>query len=73
MFIPGEANVVADAISCLPREEHANDDQALLHDDLCALLNVADLFVNDASDCFATTNVDAIIDFMLALELMEVE
>ena len=72
-FIAGEANVVADSISrVLPKEEHATDSLTRLHDDLCTLLNVTDLFVTNTADCFATTDVDA-ITFLLASQLVEVE
>ena len=71
-FIAGEANVVADAISRLPTEDHASTDPARLEDELCSLLNVNDLYVTETADCFATTNVDA-IDFPLAPQLVEVE
>ena len=71
-FIAGEANIVADAISRLPKEEHAHADPARTHDELCALLQVNDLYVTETADCFATTTVDA-IDFPLAPQLVEVE
>ena len=71
-FIAGEANIVADAISRLPKEEHAHANPVRTHE-LCALLQVADLFVStETADCFATTTVDA-IDFPLAPQLVEVE
>ena len=71
-FIAGEANVVADAISRLPIEEHATPvSRDTLEQEVCTLLCISDLYVTDTADAFAI-DIDA-IDFPLAPQLVEVE
>lgn len=71
-FIDGDANVVADAISRLPKEEHDSPPSIeALEAELCSLLEVNDLYVTDSSDFFAID--DSEIDYPLAPQLMEVE
>ena len=72
-YIEGESNIVADAISRLPKEEHSQPISKEIRDlELCTLLGINELYVTDAAeDCFAT-NVDD-IEFPLAPQLVEVE
>jgi hypothetical protein len=72
-FIAGEANVVADAISRLPKEEHAQPltpDQ--IENDLCSFLSVSDLYVTETADCFATP-ANQEINFPLSPQIVEEE
>ena len=71
-FIAGEANIVADAISRLPFEQH---DSTIPREQIelatCHLLGVNNLYVTDAADSFA---IDADeISFPLAPQIVEVE
>ena len=71
-FIEGEANIVADAISRLPMEEHGTSPQEKqIELNLSELLNISELFVADTVDQFAT-NVEE-INYPLAPQLVEVE
>ncbi len=69
--VAGSANVVADAISRLPKEEHATGDSAILDMAACTLFGVNDLFVTDNADALATDELD--ITFPLQPQLVEVE
>ena len=53
-YVKGPENVVADAISRLPTEEHADGETPLQHLEIaaCTLLGVNDLFVTDTCDAF---------------------
>ena len=71
-FIAGDANIVADAISRLPMEEHETPlSKEQIELNLSELLNISDLYVTETVDQFAI-NADE-IDFPLAPQLVEVE
>ena len=72
-YIEGESKTVADAISRLPKEEHAQPISKEIRElELCTLLAINELYVTDtAVDSFAT-NIDE-IEFPLAPHLVEVE
>ncbi len=67
----GLANVVADAISRVPKEEHATGNSAILDMAKCTLFGVNDLFVTDNVDALATDEQD--IAFPLQPQLVDVE
>ena len=72
-YVKGPENVVADAISRLPTEEHADGETPLQHMEIaaCMLLGVNDLFVTDTFDAFSTSDEEIV--FPLAPQLVEVE
>ena len=71
-YIEGDANVVADAISRLPMEEHAKSVSRETHEkDLCMLLGLSDLFMTETTDCFASTAEDT-INYPLSPQVVEV-
>ena len=71
-FIAGEANIVADAISRLPKEKHETPlPKEQIELNLSELLDVSNLYVTETVDQFAI-NADE-IDFPLAPQLVEVE
>lgn len=71
-FIAGDANIVADAISRLPKEEHATPvSRDMAESQLCTLLCINDLFVTETADAFSSTTEET--DFPLAPKLVEVE
>ena len=52
-YIEGEANIIADAISRLSKEEHAQPLSKEIHElELCTLLGINELLTNAAVDCF---------------------
>ena len=71
--IEGEANIIADAISRLPKEEHVQPLSKEIRElELCTLLGINNLYISDAAvHCFATNADD--IKFTLAPQLVEVE
>ena len=71
-YVKGPENVVADAISRLPTEEHADGETPLQHLEIaaCTLLGVNDLFVTDTCDAFSTSDEEIV--FPLAPQLVEV-
>jgi hypothetical protein len=72
-YVKGPDNVVADAISRLPKEDHAVGAASLafLEDAASKLLGVNDLFVTDTCDAFSTSDEDIV--YPLAPQLVEVE
>ena len=62
-YVKGADNVVADAISRLPKEDHAVGAASLvafLEDAASKLLGVNDLFVTDTCDAFSTSDEDIV-------------
>ncbi len=69
--VAGSANVVADAISPLPKEEHATGNSVILNMAVCTFFGVNHLFVTDNADALATDEQD--ITFPLQPQLVEGE
>ena len=72
MEVDRDANIVADAISRLPKEEHETPlPKEQIELNLSELLEVSDLYVTETVDQFAINAEE--IDFPLAPQLVEVE
>lgn len=73
-FITSKINIIADAISILQKEQHetpVSQEQQLLEAELCALLELNNLYITEMAECFSIDN--KYIDSPLVPHLVEVE
>ena len=73
-FITSKINIIADAISILQKEQHetpVSQEQQLLEAELCALLELNNLYITEMAECFSIYN--KYIDSPLVPHLVEVE
>ena len=73
-FITSKINMIADAISILQKEQQetpVSQEQQLLEAELCALLELNNLYITEMAECFSIDN--KYIDSPLVPHLVEVE
>lgn len=73
-FITSKINIIADAISILQKEQQetpVSQEQQLLEAELCALLELNNLYITEMAECFSIDN--KYIDSPLVPHLVEVE